>query len=251
MLSAVGTAHAQLNGLHLKGDAGLDSSSQAPPGTYGGTVFYWYDTFQPVNLGWKLKRADVIAAFGFFAPTGRYTAENPNGDNTGFGMWGFEPSVGTTVHLNESKTWNASALASFEFHTDKRDTVQYVGNILTLERWSWTQLLEGHRKGRARILRPVETYRRRFDWTAAPTRAGKESRHWAGAGTDDSARYKKHALWFLYVSVRVGSLRADDNTGECLNPDSCVPLQADQAQVVCSPFERSCEKCDETVARPW
>jgi len=59
---------------------------------------------------------------GFFAPTGRYTANNANGDNTGLGMWGFEPSVGATVHLNESKTWNASALASFEFHTDKRDT---------------------------------------------------------------------------------------------------------------------------------
>ena len=44
MLSAVGTARAQLNGLHLKGDAGLDSGSQAPPGTYWGTVFYWYNT---------------------------------------------------------------------------------------------------------------------------------------------------------------------------------------------------------------
>jgi len=216
MLSAVGTAHAQLNGLHLKGDAGLDSGSQVPPGTYWGTVFYWYDTsrinnrsgdqvnpagnlnlfaglplvsvvtkkkflganygfmlipaavanssldaprfsqnpgagfgdtyFQPVNLGWKLKRADVIAAFGFFAPTGRYTAEDPNGDNTGFGMWGFEPSIGTTVHLNESKTWNASALASFEFHTDKRDTVQYVGNILTLEGGVGRSFLEGTAK---------------------------------------------------------------------------------------------------------
>ena len=44
MLSAAGTAHAQFNGLHLKGDAGLDSGSQAPLGAYWGTVFYWYDT---------------------------------------------------------------------------------------------------------------------------------------------------------------------------------------------------------------
>ena len=44
-------------------------------------------------------------------------------------MWGFEPSIGTTVHLNEAKTWNASALASFEFHTDKRDTIQHVGEL--------------------------------------------------------------------------------------------------------------------------
>ena len=199
MLSAVGTAHAQLNGLHLKGDAGLDSGSQAPPGAYWGTVFYWYDTsrinnqfgdqvnatgslnlfaglpmvsvvtkqkflganygftvipaavlnssldaprfgqnpgagfgdtyFQPLNLGWKFERADVIAGFGIYAPTGRYTAGNPNGDNTGLGMWGFEPSIGTTVYLNEAKTWSASALASFEFHTDKRDTIQHVGEL--------------------------------------------------------------------------------------------------------------------------
>jgi hypothetical protein len=216
MLSAAGTAHAQLNGLHLKGDAGLDSGSQGPPGAYWGTVFYWYDTsrinnqsgdqanstgslslfagfplfsvvikkkflganygftvipaaalnssldaprfgqnpgagfgdiyFQPVNLGWKFERADLTAGFGVYAPTGRYTAENPNGDNTGLGMWGFEPSVGITVHLNEAKTWNASALASFEFHTDKRDTIQHVGNILTLEGGVGRSFLKGTAK---------------------------------------------------------------------------------------------------------
>jgi hypothetical protein len=216
VLSAAGTAHAQLNGLHLKGDAGLGSGSQAPPGAYWGTVFYWYDTsrinnqsgdqvnptgnlnlfaglplvsvvtkkkflganygfmvipaavlnssldaprfgqnpgagfgdtyFQPVNLGWKFGRADVIAGFAIYAPTGRYTANNANGDNTGLGMWGFEPSIGTTIHLNEAKTWNASALASFEFHTDKRDTSQHVGNIFTLEGGIGRSFLKGTAK---------------------------------------------------------------------------------------------------------
>jgi len=101
---------------------------------------------QPVKLGWKFGRADVIAGFAIYAPTGRYTANNANGDNTGLGMWGFEPSIGTTVHLNEAKTWNASALASFEFHTDKRDTVQYVGNILTLEGGVGRSFLKGTAK---------------------------------------------------------------------------------------------------------
>ena len=216
MLSAGGKARAQFNGLHLKGDAGLDSGSQAPPGAYWGTVFYWYDTsrinnqfgdqvnpagnlnlfaglplvnvvtkkkflganygftvipaavlnssldaprfgqnpgagfgdtyFQPVSLGWKFGRADVIAGFAIYAPTGRYTANNANGDNTGLGMWGFEPSIGTTIHLNEAKTWNASALASFEFHTDKRDTIQHVGNILTLEGGVGRSFLKGTAK---------------------------------------------------------------------------------------------------------
>ena len=105
----------------------LNSSLDAPrfgqnPGAGFGDTY-----FQPLNLGWKFGRADVIAGFAIYAPTGRYTANNANGDNTGLGMWGFEPSIGTTVHLNEAKTWNASALASFEFHTDKRDTIQHGG----------------------------------------------------------------------------------------------------------------------------
>jgi hypothetical protein len=61
-------------------------------------------------------------------------------------MWGFEPSIGTTVYLNETKTWTASALASFEFHTDKRDTSQHVGNILTLEGGVGRKFLKGAAK---------------------------------------------------------------------------------------------------------
>ena len=216
MFFIAGAADAQLNGLHLKGDVGLDSGSQAPPSAYWGTFFYWYETsrinnrsgdqinpngslnifaglplvsvvtdmkilganygftvipaailntslesprfgqnpragfgdtyFQPINLGWKSTYADIVAGFGFYAPTGRYTAGNPNGDNTGLGMWGFEPSIGTTVHLNEAKTWNVSALASFEFNTDKRDTSQHVGNLLTLEGGVGHSFLKGAAK---------------------------------------------------------------------------------------------------------
>jgi hypothetical protein len=35
-------AHAQLNGFNIKGDMGLKSGSQAPPGAYVGTIFYRY-----------------------------------------------------------------------------------------------------------------------------------------------------------------------------------------------------------------
>jgi hypothetical protein len=196
-----------------KGRWGLDSGSQAPPGEYWGTVFYWYDTsrinnrfgdqvnnngnlnlfaglplvsvvtkkkilganygftiipaavlnssieaprfgqnpgagfgdiyVQPVSLGWKFNRADVTAGFGVYIPTGRYTAGNSNNDNTGLGMWGFEPSVGTTVYLNEAKYWTASGLASFEFNTDKRDTSQHVGDLLTLEGGLGRSFLKG------------------------------------------------------------------------------------------------------------
>ena len=212
-LVTAGAAHAQLNGLHIKGDAGLDSGTQAPPGAYYGVLFYLYDTsrinnrfgdqvnaagslnlpvgaglisvvtkktflganygftvipldglstslesprltkgsgagfgdiyIHPVYLGWHFKPADVVTGFGIYVPTGRYTADNANGDNTGLGMWGFEPSIGTTVHLNSAKTLNASALASFEFNTNKRDTAQHVGNIATLEGGIGQKFLKG------------------------------------------------------------------------------------------------------------
>ena len=44
MLMMAAAAHAQLTGLHVKGDAGLDSGTQAPPGAYYGSVVYNYDS---------------------------------------------------------------------------------------------------------------------------------------------------------------------------------------------------------------
>ncbi len=216
LLAAAGTAQAQLNGLHIKGDAGLDSGSQAPPGGYYGVLFYLYNTsrinnqfgdqvntegslnlpvgaglisvvtpykflganygftvipadglrtaleaprlnknsgvgfgdiyVQPVNLGWHTTHADVTTGFGIYLPTGRYTADNANGDNTGLGMWGFEPSIGTTVYFDKTKTYSASALASFEFNTDKRDTSQHVGDLLTMEGGLGRKFLKGAAK---------------------------------------------------------------------------------------------------------
>src|ERR1700737_2127167 len=35
---------AQLNGFNIKGDVGVKSGSQAPPGAYLGGAFYWYET---------------------------------------------------------------------------------------------------------------------------------------------------------------------------------------------------------------
>jgi len=216
MLAMATTAHAQLSGLHVKGDAGLDSGTQAPPGAYYGSVIYSYDTsritnqfgtqvnatgnvdvwaglglinvvtkkkflganygfmvipasglntalelprltkgtgagfgdtyIQPVSIGWHASGADVTAGFAIYLPTGRHSAGNPNSDNTGLGMWGFEPSIGTTVHLNKAKTWSASTLASFEFNTDKRGTSQHVGNLLTLEGGIGRKFLKGAAK---------------------------------------------------------------------------------------------------------
>jgi hypothetical protein len=86
---------------------------------------------QPINLGWHMKQADVVAGYGFFAPTGRYTKDAD--DNTGLDMWGHELSVGTTVFFDESKAMDVSTVAALEFHGTKSHSNARVGTLLTLE----------------------------------------------------------------------------------------------------------------------
>jgi len=198
-------ASAQLNGHNLRGDFGLGSGSQAPPGVYAGMFYINYDVdsvrnrngdeirigegdasltvqgiapalwwvsqhqlfganyaflvvpsflntgleapargldvdtglsagdlyVRPIELGWHKPRADFLAAVSFFAPVGKY---DPGArDNTGLGMWTFELSGGTTVFLDEARTWNLATTAFWETHSEKEDSNDKVGDLLTLE----------------------------------------------------------------------------------------------------------------------
>jgi hypothetical protein len=86
---------------------------------------------QPVSLGWHFKRADAMAGYLIYVPTGRFEAGASN--NTGFGMWGHELSAGTTVYLTETKQYHAATTVSFNFQSKKRDTETKVGNAMNLE----------------------------------------------------------------------------------------------------------------------
>lgn len=96
---------------------------------------------QPLNLGWHFKHADLTAGYGLYIPTGRYTAGA--NDNTGLGMWGNELFIGTTVYLDPEKKWHAASNASFEFHTQKKDSQAQVGNLMTLEGGLGRSFLKG------------------------------------------------------------------------------------------------------------
>jgi len=201
---------AQLAGFNIKGDQGLKSGSQAPPGTYFGAPLNWYKTdtiknedgkalsttgdvtlflggplvnvvtskklfganygflaafplvntrielprfdedaaaaftdiyVQPINLGWHLPLADVIAGYGMFLPTGRYAAGA--NDNTGLGMWGHEVFIGSTVFFDERRAWHAATNSAFEFHSNKEDSEAHVGPLLTLEGGVGRDFLKG------------------------------------------------------------------------------------------------------------
>jgi hypothetical protein len=95
----------------------------------------------PINLGWHFKRADAVAGYTIFVPTGRYT--DGATDNTGFGMWGHEFSFGTTVYLNETKQYHAATLVSFDFQSEKEDSETKVGNAMNLEGGVGADFLKG------------------------------------------------------------------------------------------------------------
>jgi hypothetical protein len=95
----------------------------------------------PISLGWHSKRADAIANFSIFAPTGKYT--DGASDNTGLGMWGFEPAFGTTVYLNEKRQYHAATIVSFDFQSKKEDSENKVGNAMNLEGGVGGDFLDG------------------------------------------------------------------------------------------------------------
>jgi hypothetical protein len=87
--------------------------------------------FVPISLGWHFKRADALASYTIFAPTGRYS--DGADDNTGFGMWGHEIGFGTTVYLTENRKYHAATLMSFNFQSKKEDSETKVGNQMNLD----------------------------------------------------------------------------------------------------------------------
>jgi hypothetical protein len=93
--------------------------------------FAYSDTFAGLTLGWSLKRADITAGYNLYMPTGNFSPRVS--DNTGLGMWGNEFTFGSTVYLDQKKTWNAAATFAFEFNTDKKDMNIHVGNLGTIE----------------------------------------------------------------------------------------------------------------------
>ena len=100
--------------------------------TVGGGSWGYSDTYiVPLYLGWHKPRVDVVAGYGFFAPTGRY--EVGASDNTGLGMWSHELQGGATVYLDGARKISAATTAFVEFHSKKKDQDIKVGKLATFE----------------------------------------------------------------------------------------------------------------------
>ena len=113
----------------------LTSNAQGAVSGGGGFVDSYY---QPVILGWRLKRADLRAVYGFLAPTGRFNATASN--NVGSGYWTSVPSAGQTFYLNKNKTTAVSAFEMYEFHGTQQGTNVHPGQTFDLD-YSLTQIV--------------------------------------------------------------------------------------------------------------
>lgn len=97
--------------------ASIHVSSDEPAASLNGYGFS--DMFvQPVKLGWRERRFDVVTAYVAYVPTGHF--EPRNGAGPGRGYWTHQLSLGGALYADSTRTHRVSALASYERNTRKR-----------------------------------------------------------------------------------------------------------------------------------
>jgi hypothetical protein len=87
---------------------------------------------EPVKIGWKATRTDVVAGYAFYAPTGLYAPRAIG--SIGRGQWTHEFSLGGAAYFDRAKSWSISALAGYDLNGRKQgiditrgDTIQFQG----------------------------------------------------------------------------------------------------------------------------
>ena len=87
--------------------------------------------FEPLLLAWHPDQLDVVAAYGFWAPTGNFSRAHPA--EPGKGFWSHMLTLGATWYPTGDKTLAAALLNRYEFHTrnDRLDATP--GHSYTLE----------------------------------------------------------------------------------------------------------------------
>jgi hypothetical protein len=86
---------------------------------------------QPIKVGWRQRRFDVVTGYLVYAPTGHF--EPRGGANLGHGYWTHQLSVGGAVHADSARKFRESALASYEINTRMRGIDIRRGDMLQLQ----------------------------------------------------------------------------------------------------------------------
>ena len=94
--------------------------------------------YQPFILGWRTKRVDARAVYGFLAPTGKFSLGASN--NVGSGYWTHAFSSGQTFYMSENRRTAISGFQMYEIHTTQSGTQTHPGDTLNLD-YSVTHVL--------------------------------------------------------------------------------------------------------------
>ncbi len=97
--------------------------------------------FQPLTLGWHMKRADLQVAEGMVFPSGRYAPGAS--DNVGSGYFGNHVQTGTTYYVTKNKGTSANLFTDWEVHGQRQgshSTEKTPGQAFSME-WGVGQVL--------------------------------------------------------------------------------------------------------------
>ncbi|HEY8470651.1 MAG TPA: transporter [Longimicrobiales bacterium] len=86
---------------------------------------------QPLKLGWRFPRADIVTSYAFYAPTGRFEPRGREG--VGRGFWSHQFSLGGAIFWSRERQIRASALLSYDINLRKRGIDIRRGNTLQVQ----------------------------------------------------------------------------------------------------------------------
>jgi hypothetical protein len=96
---------------------------------------------QPVHLGWRGDRVDVVGSYGLYLPTGTSPLAGGKGLSTGHVTNEF--SAGGAIFADRNRTFFLTALASYDLNLRKRDVDITRGDTLQVQGGVGASLLNG------------------------------------------------------------------------------------------------------------
>ncbi len=110
--------------------ASIHVSSDEPAASLNGYGFS--DLFvQPIKVGWRQRRFDVVTGYVVYAPTGHF--EPRTGASPGRGYWTHQLSIGGAVFADSTRRRRLSLLTSYDQNTRKRGIDIRRGNMFQVQ----------------------------------------------------------------------------------------------------------------------
>jgi hypothetical protein len=118
LLGARYGAYMVLTGANANVSAAVE---QIDKGTQFETGWGFADIFvQPLWLQWNLWRLDMAFGYGFYAPTGRFSAGAK--DNIGFGFWTQQMQLAAALNFDDARTCSLILTQTWEVNSKVQDT---------------------------------------------------------------------------------------------------------------------------------